>query len=458
MALSDNPTDEVPDDDALIRLTAREALGYFLPADVHNGGLVRDSARPGSPCSVGSAGFAVAAYVAAESLGLMGRDESRGRCLEVARTFAALPQGPGPDDAGHRGYFYHFLDADGPRRGRRAWRCELSSIDTALLVAGLLVAAGHFDRDDEAEAEVRRLCTFIYERVDWPWLLRDSGRLGHGWRPEAARRPRRGHGRDGFILHEWDGYNEALLLYVLALGSPTRPVPPESYDAWAATYPRDWRAVYGVEHLHCPPLFAHQFPPAFLDLRGVADGFLRDRGTDYFENGRRATLAQIEYARQNPAGFEGYTAVTWGLSASNGPGLLHASQIRRDGRRLRFLGYNERGLPPPAGVPDDGTLAPWAAAASLPFLPEATLDAVRAHRDVVLCRPGWSGFMGSYNLTYQDDDCPHGWADEHDLGIEQGPIVMMAANHLNDAVWSATRRLACVRDGLRRAGMRGGWL
>jgi hypothetical protein len=282
--------------------------------------------------------------------------------------------------------------------------------------------------------------------------------LTHGWRPEPIGRGSKHHDRDGFIVHEWDGYSEGLLLYLLAAGSRTHPIPPESYAAWCQTYKRDWTTVQGIEHLHCPPLFTHQFPHSFIDLRGIADNFLRDRGIDYFENARRATLAQISYAKENPKGHPGYGPVTWGISASNGPGLHHKKQLTRGGRRLRFHGYVERGLGPPHGVVDDATLAPWAAAASMPFLPDECISAIRGHRDVVICRPGWHGFMGSYNLAYLDEDCPHGWADEHDLAIEQAPILMMAANHLTDGVWKTTRNVRDVVVGLRACGLSGGWL
>ena len=451
----------VDDDLSLVRLTAREAMGYFTKV-AFNGGLVRDSARPGSPCSIAACGFAAAAYVAARELGIVGRDEAKRRCLAIVRRVLALPMAEtktaARTAAGYRGWFYHFLKAEGQSAGEREWRSELSTIDTALLLAGLLIAAAAFDEDDADAAELRAGVATIYDRVDFPFMLRQSGRLSHGWRPEAVGRRRVGHGRDGFIGCEWDGYSEGLLLYLLALGSDTFAISPDCYAAWCATYPRDWATVEGVEHLHCPPLFAHQFPHAFVDLRGVQDAFMRERGLDYVENARRATLAQVRYATRNPRGFDGYGPTLWGLSASNGPGIEHAAQLRRDGRRLKFHGYVERGLAPPDGVVDDGTLAPWAAAASLPFLPTEVLASIRAHRDVTLCKPGWSGFLGSYNLTYLDADCPHGWVDEHDLAIEQAPIAMMVANHLCDGIWRHARRSGPIVRGLRRAGFRGGWL
>ncbi len=449
------------DDDTLIRLTAGEAMGYFTD-HAFNGGLIRDSAKRDSPCSIAACGFAAAAYVAAMELNLVSRQEAKRRCAAIVRRILALPMADtrtvAVTAAGYRGWYYHFLKADGRDKGNREWRSELSTIDTALLLAGLLIAAAAFDQDEADAVELRAGVATIYDRVDFGFMLRPGGRLSHGWRPEAVGRQRAGHGRDGFLRCEWDGYSEGLLLYILALGSTTHAVPPESYTAWCATYERDWATVEGVEHLHCPPLFAHQFPHAFLDLRGIVDPFFRDRGFDYMENARRGTLAQIHYATRNPQGFDGYGPTLWGLSASNGPGIEHATQLRRDGRKLRFHGYVERGLSPPGGVVDDGTLAPWAAAASLPFLPIETIAAIRAHRDVTLCKPGWSGFLGSYNQTYIDPDCPHGWVDEHDLAIEQAPITMMAGNHLCDAVWRHARQSIPMARGLRRAGFTGGWL
>ncbi|MEM1011377.1 MAG: glucoamylase family protein [Planctomycetota bacterium] len=451
-----------PADEAIIREAAGLAMRYFLEPDLHNGGLVRDSARPGAPCSVAAAGFACAAFVAAERLGLVDRETALRHCGDVARVFAELPvdvpTAEAKDSAGWRGMFYHFLAGDGERRGRRTWKSEVSTIDTALLIAGLLVARGHFDRDDEAELTLRANSDRVIAGVDWRAFIRPSGRFSHGWRPEPIRRAMRDHDRDGFIVHEWDGYSEGLLLYLIAAASPRQDVGREAYDAWCSTYAKDWHDVEGIEHLHCPPLFTHQFPHAFIDLDGVADTFLRDRGLCYFENARRGTRAQIAYAKRNPLGHPGYGASTWGLSASNGPGIDHHKHLTRGGRRVRFHGYVERGLGPPAGVVDDGTLAPWATAASLPFLPGEVCDGLRAHRDVTLCRPGWHGFMGSYNLAYIDPDCPHGWVDEFDLAIEQAPIVMMAANYLDGGVWNVTRQLPELREALLTCGLSGGWL
>ena len=444
---------EVPDDDDLIRLTAKEAMHFFLDDDVFNDGLIADSARPGSPCSVAAVGFSLAVDVAACDLGLMTRDAARDRTLRTVRRLIAIPHGDDPEAGGMRGYFYHFLDL----AGTRTWECEISSIDTALLMAGLLVAAGYFDDEEgDAEREIRETATRLYEAVEWPWLLRDDKRLSHGWRPEAVNRRRKHHDRDGFITATWDGYNEGLLLQILALGSPTSPIGRENYDAWCAGY--DFREVHGQRYFHCPPLFVHQFPQGFVDFRGLRDGPCRARDLDYFENSRRATLAQVAYAAENPKGFAGYGRHLWGLSASNGPGNLQKKQLQRDGKVYKFKSYAERGVPPPHGETDDGTLAPWAAAAALPYLPDESIAAIRAHRAVALRREGWSGFLGSYNLTYVSKTCPHGWYDEYDLAIEQGPIVIAAANHLKGTIWNVVRRSGPIRRGLERAGFSGGWL
>ena len=441
-------------DRELLLTTAREALAYFLDPISFANGLVRDSARPDSPCSVAAVGFGAASLVCGVDLGLIDREDARQRVARVVRAVLELPMADEVSKshhaAGYRGWFYHFLHADGPKRGQRRWQSELSSIDSALMFAGLAFAADYFGEPIAQDVNT------ILSRIDWSFMLRPGGLLSHGWRPEAIGGRRKGHGNDGFIRSDWTGYNEALLLVLLALGDER--VSAEVFSAWFDTAKQSWQSPEGIEHLHCPPLFVHQFPHAFFDFRGVGNDWLGERGLDLFENSRRATLAQIAYACRNPHGFAGYSETTWGLSSSNGPGNAHAKRVKLGGRSLRFHAYAERGVPPPGGAIDDGTLAPWAVAASVPFLPDECLAGIRGHRAVTLCRPDWTGFMGSYNLTYQGDDCPHGWVDEHDLGIEQGPIVMMIANHLNDTMWRTTRESPRFRVGMQRANLKGGWL
>src|SRR5450631_1378495 len=173
------------------------------------------------------------------------------------------------------------------RTGRRAWECELSTVDSAFLLAGALTAGVYFDAPTADEQEIRMLADALYRRADWQWAQNGGATVTHGWKPES-----------GFLPYRWEGYDEALLLYVLGLGSPTHPLPAESYAAWASTY--EWRAVYDIPFLYAGPLFTHQLSHVWIDFRGIQDAFMRAHGIDYFENSRRATLVQQQYAIDNP--------------------------------------------------------------------------------------------------------------------------------------------------------------
>ena len=193
------------------------------------------------------------------------------------------------------------------KTGRRVWNCELSTVDTAILLAGMLAAGAYFGEDDESELEIRRLADALYRRADWRWARNGGATVTHGWRPEK-----------GFLRYRWQGYDEALILYVLGLGSPTYPIPPESYAAWLSTY--KWKKIYGRELVYAGPLFIHQFSHIWIDFRGIRDAFMRNRSSDYFENSRQATYLQRDYAIRNPKGFSGYGENCWGITASDGPG------------------------------------------------------------------------------------------------------------------------------------------
>jgi hypothetical protein len=319
--------------------------------------------------------------------GVIHRELGATLALKRLRFFHTNPHGPEPDATGYKGFYYHFLDMN---TGRRVWECELSTIDSAFLFAGMLTVATYFDGDTADETEIRRLADELYGRADWQWACNGGPTLTHGWRPET-----------GFIPHRWEGYDEGLLLYILGLGSPTHPLPPESYAAYCATY--QWKQIYGRELLYSGPLFTHQLSHQWIDFRGIRDRFMRDHGTDYFENTRQATYVQQEYAIRNPNGFVGYGEYCWGFTACDGPGWVTR---KVNGIERQFFDYIARGAP---FGPDDGTLCPWVVVASLPFAPEIVIPTVRhfARLDLGMTKP--YGFKPSFNQTFAVPDGPTGW-------------------------------------------------
>ena len=415
----------------------RISFNYFLIEANPANGLIADRTHPGAPASIAAVGMALSAYPVAVARGFMTRSDACERTLRTLRFFWNSPQGPEKDATGYKGFYYHFLDM---RSGRRVWKCELSTVDTALLMAGVLVAGAYFREDNEADAEIRRLAEALYRRVDWAWAQNGSAAVTLGWRPER-----------GFLPYHWTGYDEALILYVLGLGSPTHPLTAESYAAWLTGY--RWKTLYGHEFLYAGPLFIHQMSHIWIDFRGIQDAFMRDHGSDYFQNSRQAAYVQRQYAISNPRGFCGYHANCWGLTASDGPG----PQTRRiDGIERRFYGYRARGVP---FGPDDGTISPWATAASLPFAPEIVLPALRHFHEIDLRDDHRYGFTASFNPTLADEHGhPHGWQSPNHVGINQGPITLMIENYRSDFIWKLMRGCPYVAAGLRRAGFSNGWL
>jgi hypothetical protein len=423
---------------ALLDELQRESFSYFLHEVNRANGLVRDKTRDDWPASIAAVAMALTSYVVGVERQLLDREEAVDRVLTTLRFFWHSPQGPEPDATGHKGFYYHFLDME---TGQRAFDSELSSVDTALLLGGILTAAAYFQRDTEDEQEIRALADSLYRRVNWRWALNGGVTVSHGWKP----------GR-GFLKYRWEGYDEALILYVLGLGSPTFPLPEASYDAWLSTYA--WRKVYGFELIQAGPLFIHQMSHLWIDFRGIQDRYVRERGIDYAENSRRATYVQQEYAVRNPGGFEGYSRNCWGLTASEGPG---PKTLTVNGVRRRFYDYVARGVP---DGPDDGTLAPWAVVSSLPFAPEIVVPCLRYYReelDLHVANP--YGFKATFNPTFPErGQSKWGWISPHHYGINQGPIVIMIENSRTELVWRLMRTCPYVVAGLRRAGFSGGWL
>ena len=422
-------------DEALLERVQRTAFEYFRRNANPVNGLIADTTRPGAPSSIAVVGFALSTYPVGVERGWMERADAVTCALATLRFFNSSDQSGSPQATGYHGFYYHFLHM---RSGTRMWRSEISLIDTALLIAGMLTVGAYFDGDSQDESELRRLAEALYRRVDWRWAQREKGAVTHGWKPEC-----------GFLNYGWEGYSEAILLYVLGLGSPTHPLSDESYPAWTVTY--QWENLYGHDLLYAGPLFIHQYSHAWIDFRGIQDVFMREKDCDYFENSRRATYVQREYATRNPRSFAGYGADCWGLSADDGP----SAQPRLvAGRHQAFYGYAARGVP---YGPDDGTISGPSALSSLPFAPEIVLPALRS-----MARQGqgasdeWIHASG-FNETVSEAG-PRGWVSEGAFGLDQGMIVLMIENYRSGLLWRLGRANPLIRSGLRCAGFRGGWL
>lgn len=417
----------------------RESFSYFEHEVNPANGLVKDKTTSNWPASIAATGFALAAYPIAVERGFISRASAIERTLITLRFFLASPHGPQPDATGYQGFYYHFLEME---TGRRAWNCELSTVDTAFLLAGMLTAAAYFDLPAADEQAIRMIAEELYCRANWQWAQNEGITLTHGWKPET-----------GFLQYRWEGYDEALLLYVLALGSPTFPVGPAAAAAWRSTY--QWKSQYGYDYLYAGSFFTHQLSHIWIDFRGIRDVFMREKGIDYFENTRRATYVQQRYAIDNPLHFNGYGPLCWGITASDGPG----PEVRKiDGIERRFYDYIARGVP---FGPDDGTLAPWAVVASLPFAPELVLPAVEHFiNQLQLKTRNLYGFKSSFNATYPAtvDGSPRGWVSPWHYGLNQGPIVLMIENYRSELIWHLTRRCTHIVAGLRKAEFTGGWL
>ena len=441
-------THATPAQQRLVDDLERRTFDWFWDSADPKTGLVPDHYPGESFSSIAAVGFGLTAYGIGVERGYVTREQAIERTLATLRFFKDAPQNASEDDAtGYRGFYYHFLDMKTGKRFDRG--VELSSVDTTLLLGGVLFAQSYYDRDTPKEKEIRQLADDIYRTVDWRWMQARPPLISMGWTPGGK-----------FIPADWKGYCEGMLVYVLALGSPTHSVQPAAWKAWTSTNDKTWGTYYGQTFLTFAPLFGHQYSQAWVDFRGIRDDWNREHDLDYFENSRRATYSQRNYAIANPGKWTGYGADVWGLTASNGPGDVE------DGGRA-FKGYSARG----AGldyVEDDGTLAPTAAGGSIAFAPEIVVPAL----DTMKQRYGKSiynryGFVDAFNPSFHDADATLrtgrlvpslGWVDTVQLGIDQGPIVLMIENWRSGLVWKVMRRNPYIRKGLERAGFTGGWL
>lgn len=392
--------------------------------------------------SIAATGFGFTAYLIGAENGYISRQQAADRTLATLRILSELPQGQDSTGvSGYRGFFYHFLTIDQALRYRDV---ELSSIDTGLLMAGILSAIEYFSGDSPEEQEIRRLGDALFRRVEWDWMYVNDEKLSMGWRPER-----------GFIPASWNGYNEAMILLVMALGSPTHPIPDNAWNGWTSTY--EWGTFQGFDYLQFSPLFGHQYSHMYIDFRDIQDQYMREKEIDYFENSRRATLANRAYCIENPGKFIGYGPNQWGLTACDGPAGLDTLW---QGKAIRFMTYNARGASA-LRIRDDGTLSPTAAGGSVPFAPDECLSALKQmwennYENLV----GEFGFKDAFNLsfTFTEDTEDKGWFDHDYLGIDQGPILIQIQNYENEFVWNLMKKNEYIREGLKKAGFTGGWL
>ncbi len=398
---------------ALLDTLQHSAFDFFWTEVNPANGLIRDRTSGTNFCSIASVGFGLSGIPIGIDHGWITRAQGAARVHRTLLTFYNGPQGTAAlGTIGYKGFFYHFLRMDTATRFDT--NVELSTIDTALLFAGMLDARQYFDGGDTTEVRIRAMADSIYSRADWNFVRNFQPGIMMGWKPAF--------GFSGF--GQWIGYNEAMILYILALGSPSTPAPASVWSAWTSGY--HYQTHYGYSFLICPPLFTHQYSHCWIDFRDIADAYMRLKGHDYFENSRRATLAQREYCIANPLGRTGYSANLWGLTAGDGP-----------------TGYNARGAPPSQN--DDGTITPTAAISSIVFTPTESIAFIQnmwnTYRPTVWGPYGWKD---GFNLTTP-------WIATDVIGIDQGPILLMIENYLNEKPWTRFMAHPAIQQGLTRA-------
>jgi hypothetical protein len=424
-----------------------DTFRYFWETANPANGLIPDRAPTPSFSSIAAVGFGLTSYLIGVERGYITRTQAADRTLKTLRFFANAPQSEKATGvSGYKGFFYHFLDM---KTGERFKQVELSTIDTALLLGGILSVQTYFNKNTSVETEIRKLADQIYGRVDWTWFQHNKPFVSMGWHPEK-----------GFISADWKGYNEGMLLYILALGSPTHAVSPDTWAAWTKSYewaaPR-WATFQSQAHVNFDPLFGHQYSHIWVDFRGIQDSYMKSKGIDYAENSRRATYANRAYCLSNPAKWQDYGPTIWGLTACDGPKDTTVTN-------RHFFSYRARGAASQQVI-DDGTIAPTAAGGSLAFAPDVCLPALKTMKASYGSKLyGKYGFRDAFNPTYRypsafaNGSTKNGWFDIDYLGIDQGPILLMAENARTNFVWNLMKRNPHIRRGLQRAGFTGGWL
>jgi len=424
--------------DVQLEKLQRQTFNFFWNEANPVNGLVADRTAPDWPAGTASTGLALTILPIAVERGFISRELAATRTLSTLKFFLNSRHGHEPEATGFRGFYYKFLDIN---KGRRARMSELSFLDSSVLFAGALTAALYYTENNDTESEIRYSADELYRKADWNWAINNGKSVPHGWKPES-----------GFVKCGWKGYDEAMLLYILGLGSPTSALPESSYSVWTSSY--EWISSYGYDYLYAPPLFIHQFPHVWIDFREIKDEYMANKDSDYFENSVRATMVQYNYALQNPLNYEGYGKNLWGITLCEGPG---PSMINIKGTDREFFGYLRRGAP---FGPDDGTISPWTAITSISFAPDIVLPAI----DYLLHETDLNmlnsyGFRSAFNPTYpHKPHNPHGWRSPCHYGTNQGPAMAMIENFRTGFLWDLLKGSQYIVNGLRRAGFKGGWV
>jgi len=417
-------------EEAMLDSIQQKTFQFFLHEHHPEWGIVKDRTASWAPASIASTGFALPSFAVGVERDWITRDDAARITMNTLDFFVNSVQSADTAVTGYKGFYYHFLRMSS---GTREWRCELSSVDTGLLMMGIIFARNYYNLNSEIERRIRSQADILLSRIDWEFMqMPDTGRFANqismGWHPEEGLHPM-----------GWSGYNEALFLYILAAGSGMENAE-ESYNSWLSSY--KWQTPYnGLSHVAFPPLFGHQFSQAFIDFRGIADSYMKEKGIDYFENSRRATYVQRQYAIDNPHGWVGYDSLCWGITASDGP----TAKYNFDDRE--FLGYAGRGTSgPDYNYFDDGTIAPYGPMSSLPFAPEIVLPTIRSINERYGDRLwGKYGYYDSFNPTAN-------WVNDDFIGIDQGPMLIMIENFRTGLVWDYVMKDPVIIKGLKRLG------
>jgi hypothetical protein len=388
--------------------------------------------------SIAATGFGLTSYIIGIENNYVSRTEGAERVKYTLNWLWNSKQGAEPSGTtGYKGFYYHFLKFE---NGQRFKKVELSTIDTGLLMAGILACQSYFTDNNSAENEIRMLADSLFLRVDWQWAMEGQETMSMGWHPE-----------NGFIPSRWEGYNEAMLIIIMGLGSPTYPIHNSAWNSWCKTY--EWKNFMGWEHLNFSPLFGHQYSHMFIDFRGIYDPYMKEKGIDYFENSRRATLSNRDYCAANPGNFNSYSKHIWGLTACDGPANV------KEGDNLIFRTYWARGASA-LEIADDGTISPTAAGGSIPFAPEQCIEALYTMKTIF----GDSlyqeyGFKDSFNMSYiRPGSSKRSWFNPDYLGVDQGPILIQLENYQTELIWNIMKTNKYIIAGLMKAGFAGGWL